>query len=284
MVVIREAQKTELIVSLEDSEGEFLQCDPAYSDAPLRRARPAEDTRPIEDLRSRLEEADQVIAAAMAQDTEKSWIISELQDALHSKEAETPNPSCKHARWWTKVYGSGLRDVKIVYRAGRLNHVADALSRSPHDKAPTEGVAERELQVVSIQSEGQADTPKESEEISVLLEMPPSSIRNSDFATEQRRDPNLEQVINFLVAGNLPSEEKTARQIILQKSLFTIQQDILYYVDPRQAHGSHAESGCAKTSSGAVTTRTPLIADWRTLRGEEDLWSPGPTLVVGWDV
>ena len=149
---------------------------------------------------------------------------------------ETPNPSCKHARWWTKVYGSGLKDVKIVYRAGRLNHVADALSRSPHDEAPAEGVAERELQVASIQSEGQAHTPKESEEISVLLQMPPSSICNSDFATEQRRDPNLEQVINFLVAGNLPSEEKTARQIILQKSLFTIQHDILYYVDPRQAH------------------------------------------------
>ena len=88
VVVVREAQKTEQIVSLEDSEGEFLQCDPVYRDAPLRRARPAEDTPPIEDLRSRLEDADQAIAAAMAQDTEKSRIISELQDSLHSKEAE----------------------------------------------------------------------------------------------------------------------------------------------------------------------------------------------------
>jgi hypothetical protein len=59
---------------------------------------------------------------------------------------ETPNPSCKHARWWTKVYGSGLKDVKIIYRAGRLNSVADALSRSPTEEAPTEGIAEQEIQ------------------------------------------------------------------------------------------------------------------------------------------
>ena len=32
---------------------------------------------------------------------------------------ETPNPSCKHARWWNKVYGTGLKEVKIVYRAAQ---------------------------------------------------------------------------------------------------------------------------------------------------------------------
>ena len=26
---------------------------------------------------------------------------------------ETPNPSGKHARWWTKVHGTGLKEVKI---------------------------------------------------------------------------------------------------------------------------------------------------------------------------
>ena len=41
---------------------------------------------------------------------------------------ETPNSSAKHARWWTRVYGAGLKDVRIVYRAGRLNASADALS------------------------------------------------------------------------------------------------------------------------------------------------------------
>ena len=46
----------------------------------------------------------------------------------------------------------GLKDVKIVYRAGKLNSIADALSRSPREEAPVEGVTERELQVSSVQS------------------------------------------------------------------------------------------------------------------------------------
>ena len=57
---------------------------------------------------------------------------------------ETLNPSAKHARWWTRVYGAGLKDVRIVYRAGRLNASADALSRSPHEDAPTTGEGEQE--------------------------------------------------------------------------------------------------------------------------------------------
>ena len=36
---------------------------------------------------------------------------------------QTSNPSGKHARWWTKVYASGVRNVKIQYH---LNSSADA--------------------------------------------------------------------------------------------------------------------------------------------------------------
>lgn len=28
---------------------------------------------------------------------------------------ETPSPSGKHARWWMKVYGRGIKEVKIIY-------------------------------------------------------------------------------------------------------------------------------------------------------------------------
>ena len=37
----------------------------------------------------------------------------------------------KHARWWLKVFGSGIKDVQIVYRPGRDNGRDDALSRNP---------------------------------------------------------------------------------------------------------------------------------------------------------
>ena len=65
---------------------------------------------------------------------------------------ESPNATAKHARWWTRVYGQGLKDVKIRYRAGRENKSADALSRSPHSPPPTVGTVEGELQVATINS------------------------------------------------------------------------------------------------------------------------------------
>ena len=40
-------------------------------------------------------------------------------------------PSGKHARWWSKVFGTGVKKLEIVYRAGRENGNADALSRAP---------------------------------------------------------------------------------------------------------------------------------------------------------
>ena len=35
---------------------------------------------------------------------------------------ETPNPSGKHARWWTKVYGLEIGEVKIVYHNWMRGH------------------------------------------------------------------------------------------------------------------------------------------------------------------
>ena len=107
---------------------------------------------------------------------------------------ETPNPSCKHARWWTKVYGTGLKEVKIVYRAGRLNGSADALSRDPHGEAPSEGVAEREVQVASVHSGAAREQDASQQvpgEITDLLARPQQLVRNEDFAAEQMKDPDV---------------------------------------------------------------------------------------------
>ena len=60
---------------------------------------------------------------------------------------ESQNPTGKHAWWWNKVYGGGVRAVHIVYRAGKENKNADALSRRPVFPAPQAGIAENELQV-----------------------------------------------------------------------------------------------------------------------------------------
>ena len=62
----------------------------------------------------------------------------------------SPNPSGKHAQWWTKVYGSGVRELKICHRAGHENVNADALSRSPHAPSPQVDMMEGEVQVVVV--------------------------------------------------------------------------------------------------------------------------------------
>ena len=51
---------------------------------------------------------------------------------------ETTSPCGKHARWWNKVFGSGVKKLEIVYRAGRENGNADALSRAPCSSPPSE--------------------------------------------------------------------------------------------------------------------------------------------------
>ena len=71
---------------------------------------------------------------------------------------EAENPTAKHARWWTRVYGRGVKSIKIQYRAGRENSNADALSRSPYLPAPAVGIAENEVQVSTIAAEDAGPT------------------------------------------------------------------------------------------------------------------------------
>lgn len=47
-------------------------------------------------------------------------------------------PVGKHARWWLKVFTSGVGRVRIVYRHGRENAKADALSWTPVPSAVDE--------------------------------------------------------------------------------------------------------------------------------------------------
>ena len=138
---------------------------------------------------------------------------------------QTPNPSSKHARWWTKVYGNGVKEVQIIYRAGRENLNADALSCLPHSPAPTEGVAEGEIQVCAITNETK---------IQSFLRMDPETITPRiyiDFSQEQKKDPQLCETTCFLTSRKVPAVEKLAEKVIIQQNLFTLIDNILYYVD-----------------------------------------------------
>ena len=144
---------------------------------------------------------------------------------------ETSNPTGKHARWWTRVYGRGVKEVSIKYRAGRENASADALSRHPQGPAPQLGIAEGEAQVAAIHSD---------HTITELLLIDPATAvagdDGNDYTVEQSKDPVLREMINFLQGGTLPEDPSKARKLAAQESVFTLTDGVLYYVDPR--HGN----------------------------------------------
>ena len=67
-----------------------------------------------------------------------------------------------------------------------------------------------------------------------LVEIPAltSSPSHSDFDREQWQDPNL-SIIQYLEDGQLPADEQIAKQIVLCAAHFSMDDAILYYVDPK---------------------------------------------------
>ena len=98
-----------------------------------------------------------------------------------------PNPSRKHARWWTRVYGSGIKEVDIVYRPDKWSANADALSRSPLPDSTTGVAKERDSEplVGAVKSKPSSASENISELLSTVSE---NSERTLPFAEEQHKD------------------------------------------------------------------------------------------------
>jgi len=99
------------------------------------------------------------------------WVVTHLHAYLYGHDVlvhtehsavravlETPSASGKHARWWSKLFSSGLRDIKIVYRPGKENASADALSWSLVGAAPTDSVVDDPVQIAQLESSSLAIT------------------------------------------------------------------------------------------------------------------------------
>ncbi len=172
---------------------------------------------------------------------------------------ETPSPNGKHARWWTKVYGRGVKKVTILYRSGKQNTKADALSRSPHLPAPLEGVSQSEVQVATITvlndptHSAEENLDPSQIDISRLLVSEGIGLcpTGSHFGDEQCRDPDLHEIITFLEHQQLPEEDRRAKKVAAQAFQFTLLDGILFYVNPkdntrRAAVPEHLREGIMK--------------------------------------
>ena len=126
---------------------------------------------------------------------------------------ETPNPTGKHARWWTRVNGQGVKQVLIVYRSGKENVGADALSRCP------QLTGEAEAKVASVCT----DT------VTSLLQSSPLQSTEDSFAEQQQKDSWIRDMSLYLEH----EDKNKSRKVASQSVHFTMLDDILYYIDSK---------------------------------------------------
>ena len=149
----------------------------------------------------------------------------------------SPSSSGKHAGWWLQVFGSGVRKVDILYRPGRENSRADALSRNPVGGSQSE-VDHSDVQVATVTSGEQT--------ISDLLTAQPAVTDTGDFHIQQKRDPELQKLRVCLESGILPPEERESRRVAAQALNFVIVDEILYFVENRKEGDSRQRAAVPK--------------------------------------
>ena len=123
------------------------------------------------------------------------------------------------------MYGCGAEKIEIVYRPGKENGNADALSRTPYLPAPDTEVCQDEVQVSVVRSDSS---------IPELFSAASATSTPTEVGEEQNKDPNVEPLMSYLCDGAIPAEKQVAQRVIAQAPLFTIVEGTLYILDKRQ--------------------------------------------------
>ena len=128
---------------------------------------------------------------------------------------ETASPSGCHARWWTRVFSNGIKQLTILHWAGRDNVAADALSQNPTGRPLEQDIAVGLSQVVTIKS-----IPSTIDQ--VLKSNPVGCDVGYDLSEEQMKDDDIRMIKEYLVNGTLPEDERSAHSIAAQAPSFCL--------------------------------------------------------------
>ena len=143
----------------------------------------------------------------------------------------TPQPSGKLARW-----GMALQelDLKIEYRPGKGNTRADALSRYPVSLLPSDCARTQTCSLVAAMEAQRHDESGEECGEDILADRHNESGEECGediLADRQRADPHLRDTILYLETGDLPSENRRARELVLGRAQFTLSDRVLYRIE-----------------------------------------------------
>ena len=122
----------------------------------------------------------------------------------------TPHPSGKLARW-----GMALQEVDLTihYRPGKKNANGNVLSRTPDGSFGVD--------------------PLEDDVDTIVAAVTPGNLaKSADVALSQRqrKDPTLGTIFAYLENGQLPQDERQARELTLTRAQYVVQNSVLFYM------------------------------------------------------
>ena len=129
----------------------------------------------------------------------------------------TPQPSGKLARWGMAIQEL---DLTIEYRPSNNNTRADALSRYPPSLlAPLQDKMCADTVVAAIQAQDISAKSGEGDSLDTL-------------SKRQRADSTLKPLVTYLKTGELPSDDRLARELLPTRDLHSLEDGVLYRVLP----------------------------------------------------
>ena len=137
----------------------------------------------------------------------------------------TPHPSGKLARWGLVIQEL---DLTIKYQPGRKNAKADTLSC--YSVGSTSGVQDQGEVPLVVAGVG-GSTPQAGDTVTGC-DPAQAGDKSSTLSLPQRQreDPELKQIILLLERGDLPSDDNTTKQLVMEKESYTIIDDTLFLV------------------------------------------------------